>query len=142
MSYIGFKQLPGKGWQGGRQRLFKINKEGGSVEVEDIWIAAALMSHSCRWVDYKVTTEYKPGKFAGTLLGRVKQSGELIFLFIIQGDPETLWERKQLFHRGALYVDAGDIRKNRNFLLDALTEARRQAEAHEKNLSDESRKQG
>lgn len=139
MPTIGYKQLPGKGWQSRRPYLFEVGEDGTFVRCESLWIASVLITHSKKWVDYKFSKDYPPGQFDGTLLGRIKASGEPVFVFVIRGDAESLWERKQLFHAGALWVPPAELEKSRNYLLDALAEARRQAELAEKNLPDVAR---
>jgi hypothetical protein len=132
-------QILGKGelpdasglWKSGRHYIFKVNPNGGTVECEDIFIAASLLCHGYKYVDRKIVQDYTPGKFAGTLLGKVRGTGERIFVFIIQGDVGELFERKNLFHCGAHLVDPMELRKARSLLMDALADAKQKAEIME-----------
>jgi hypothetical protein len=128
MSDLGYKQLPGPGWQAGRPYLFRCHKDGSGIDCEDINISAALLCRCYKYVNGKQEREYIPGRFDGTLLGRVTSAGETIFLFVIAGKSEDLWEEKQLFHAGALRLDPAEYKTKRNLLLDALREAKLEAE--------------
>jgi len=132
------RNLPGPGFSFGREYIFGVDKDNKYVECEDIFIAASLLCHAARWENGQFTKEYKPGRFAGTSIGRVTETGRIVFIFRIEGNAAELWERKQLFHAGAHWVDPAELKRCRNFLMDALTEAKRQAKLHEKGLETDS----
>jgi hypothetical protein len=113
-------------WRSGNPSIFNLRKE--TVECEDIAIAASLLSHGYKYVDRKIVKDYAPGKFAGTLLGRVKDTGFKVFVFVIQGDPLELFERRNLFHCGAHLVDPMEFQKNRAMLIGAMKDAKTKSE--------------
>lgn len=119
----------------GRIYTFGPNQGGTGILCEDINVAAALMCHAIKYVDRKVLKEYQPGKFAGTALGFVKNSGQKIFLFDIRGDVRELSERRRLFHAGVHVSIDVEFKENREFLLDALKVAERVAETGQKSYA-------
>jgi len=106
----------------GRHYIFEPRNK--AIAIEDINIAAALLCHG---YDSLTSVEYAPGKFNGTEFGRHTKTGEMIFIFIIDGDPIKLNQVRLLFHAGAYRVDPQDFVNRRNMLLDALTNAKREA---------------
>ncbi|MBU0598827.1 hypothetical protein KKF61_07645 [Patescibacteria group bacterium] len=119
----------------GRIYKFYANQGGNGVLCEDIGVAAALMCHAIKYVDRKVQKDYKPGKFAGTAGGFIKQSGEKIFLFDIRGDVKELSERRMLFHASLHRSDRSEFKYNMNFLLEELEVAKRVDESGSKSYA-------
>ena len=132
MTIIGYG-MRAPGFARGRQYLFTLSDK--SISTDSIWLAATMLCHGTKRVAGKDEKEYKPGRFAGTKLGRIAKTGEQIFAFEIEGDPRDLHERRLLFHAGAYRVDPVELESRRNFLMDALSIARQEA----KRLGDEER---
>lgn len=124
--------LPGRNWDS-RKRAFLYRN--GAVSVEDINLATLLICHNYKKSHGKEAGEYKPGKFTGTELGHITQTGEQIFLFVIEGDPKEFHERRLLFHNGSIMVDPLEWSKTRTMLITALKYAQSEAERYEKKKS-------
>jgi hypothetical protein len=124
-------ELPEGGfWKTGRQYIFKVNKD--SVECEDFAISASLLCRGYRYAAGKIDREYEPGKFAGMLLGIERASGRNVYVALIQGNPQELFERKNLFHCGAHLVDPADFSAQRQVLMAALANAKQISKMNEK----------
>lgn len=124
MGVIGHNEVP-VSWKSGRH--YQFYKQAGGVACESITIAASLLCNAILYLGGEVKKEYKPGSFGGTLLGHVTKTGETIYLFVINGDPEELGERQLYFHMGAHRPHPQEMREKRIFLTKVVKNAAREA---------------